>query len=218
LLGSTSRNLAALFDFSNRYETVLILDEFDAVAKVRDDPNEVGEIKRVVNALLQNLDRRAEVGVTIGITNHEQLLDTAIWRRFEHQISVGLPTFEIRKRIARRQMAPLGIPSSLARAIAWISTGLSGADVKTLSVSAMKAHVLSPDGTRPVELLRLALRGSGPRIGPGFGVLYEQDSLLAAQMSSSEEGEFGSAELGELFGKDRRTIARWLKGDNESEI
>lgn len=62
---------------------MLLLDEFDAIAKVRDDPHEVGEIKRVVNTLLQCLDQRNQLGITIAITNHDQLLDTAIWRRFD---------------------------------------------------------------------------------------------------------------------------------------
>jgi SpoVK/Ycf46/Vps4 family AAA+-type ATPase len=66
-LGTTSRNIGNLFQFVNRHRCVLLLDEFDAIAKLRDDPQEVGEIKRVVNALLQNLDTRRDVGLTIGI-------------------------------------------------------------------------------------------------------------------------------------------------------
>src|SRR5690606_5258195 len=69
-LGTTARNIANLFDFANRYACVLLLDEFDALAKLRDDPQEIGEIKRVVNTLLQNLDQRRSFGITIAITNH----------------------------------------------------------------------------------------------------------------------------------------------------
>ena len=71
-LGTTARNIGNLFAFANRHKCILLLDEFDAIAKMRDDPQEVGEIKRVVNALLQNLDTRRDVGFTIGITNHPQ--------------------------------------------------------------------------------------------------------------------------------------------------
>ena len=85
-LGTTARNIANLFDFANRYRCVLLLDEFDALAKMKDDPHELGEIKRVVNTLLQNLDARKGIGLTIAITNHEGLLDTAVWRRFENHI------------------------------------------------------------------------------------------------------------------------------------
>ncbi|MFM7459509.1 MAG: AAA family ATPase, partial [Burkholderiales bacterium] len=92
-LGTTARNVGNLFAFASRYRCVLILDEFDAVAKVRDDPHEVGEIKRVVNALLQNMDIRRGNGLTIAVTNHEALLDPAIWRRFEIQLCVPRPGY-----------------------------------------------------------------------------------------------------------------------------
>src|SRR6202167_4526051 len=100
-LRTTARNIGSLFDFANRYRCVLLLDEFDSLAKLRDDPQEVGEIKRVVNALLQNLDGRREVGLTIGITNHPRLLDSAVWRRFEVQLEIPKPDFVIRTEIAR---------------------------------------------------------------------------------------------------------------------
>ncbi|WP_416193505.1 AAA family ATPase [Nitrobacter sp. TKz-YC01] len=99
-LGTTARNIGNLFTFANRYRCVLLLDEFDAIEKVRDDPQEVGEIKRVVNALLQNLDVRQNIGFTIGITNHSKLLDPAVWRRFEIQLEIPKPDFEVRKAIA----------------------------------------------------------------------------------------------------------------------
>lgn len=70
-LGTSSRNIASLFDFVEKYNCVLLLDEFDAIAKYRDDSKEVGEIKRVVNTLLQCLDRRKEQGVVVATTNHE---------------------------------------------------------------------------------------------------------------------------------------------------
>jgi len=90
-LGTTARNIANLFEFSNRYACVLLLDEFDALAKLRDDPQEVGEIKRVVNTLLQNLDLRRSFGITIAITNHDKLLDPAVWRRFETHLQLSEP-------------------------------------------------------------------------------------------------------------------------------
>src|SRR6266404_2190834 len=90
-LGTTARNIGALFDFANRYKCVLFLDEFDAVAKARDDAQEVGEIKRVVNTLLQSLDARNGLGITLAATNHEHMLDTAVWRRFDSRIELQRP-------------------------------------------------------------------------------------------------------------------------------
>src|SRR6188768_626714 len=111
-LGTTARNIAIMFAFAARYRCVLLLDEFDAIAKVRDDPQEVGEIKRVVNALLQNLDSRREVGFTIGITNHPRLLDSAVWRRFEIQLEIPRPDFAMRLALAKAFMVPVKAPDS----------------------------------------------------------------------------------------------------------
>lgn len=84
-----------MFSFANRYNCVLLLDEFDAIAKLRNDPQEVGEVKRVVNTLLQCLDSRKDCGFTIGVTNHEALLDPAVWRRFDVQIEIPKPSPQI---------------------------------------------------------------------------------------------------------------------------
>ena len=81
-LGTTARNIGTLFDFANRYRCVLLLDEFDAVAKLRDDPQEVGEIKRVVNTLLQNIDKRREVDTPSPSPITKDCLDSAILETF----------------------------------------------------------------------------------------------------------------------------------------
>src|SRR4051812_379553 len=106
-LGTTARNIGALFDFANRYRCVLFLDEFDALAKARDDAQEVGEIKRVVNTLLQSLDGRNGNGITLAATNHEHLLDPAIWRRFDSRIKIKPPDASTRMTLLRDFLQPL---------------------------------------------------------------------------------------------------------------
>lgn len=91
LLGSTAKNIRKLFDYAKSRPCILFLDEFDAIAKARDDNQETGELKRVINSLLQNIDEFSENGILIAATNHEQLLDSAIWRRFEKIINVSIP-------------------------------------------------------------------------------------------------------------------------------
>ncbi len=93
-LGTTSKNIRAIFDYVEKTPCVLFLDEFDAIAKSRDDDNELGELKRVVNSLLQNIDFISKSSVVIAATNHENLLDPAVWRRFNYKINVGLPSKE----------------------------------------------------------------------------------------------------------------------------
>lgn len=215
-LGSTARNLATLFDFVNAHDCVLILDEFDAVAKVRDDPNEVGEIKRVVNAVLQNLDRRIAVGLTIAITNHESLLDAAIWRRFEHQIQLTKPSQPSRLRILRELYRGSEVSTAVQKVVAWASEGRSGADVRALAISTRKNLILYGDqGLTPIQAVRAAASALGKRFNPMLSSDVETEIELARLLS--DEAELTGSELGELFGKDRRTIVRWLRDGQASE-
>lgn len=94
LLGNTAKNLRRIFDYAQRQPCVLFLDEFDAIAKARDDQHELGELKRVVNSLLQNMDAYCQNGILIAATNHQELLDDAIWRRFQTIIEVPKPQKE----------------------------------------------------------------------------------------------------------------------------
>lgn len=90
-LGTTAKNIRSLFEFAQKMPCVLFLDEFDAIAKARDDNNELGELKRVVNSLLQNIDTMSKDSLILAATNHQQLLDSAIWRRFEYKLEIELP-------------------------------------------------------------------------------------------------------------------------------
>lgn len=142
-LGTTARNIANLFDFANRYACVLLLDEFDALAKVRDDPQEVGEIKRVVNTLLQNLDLRRGIGITIAITNHDKLLDPAVWRRFEVHLQLGEPDESARETLIARFLRPIEAPASTRRVFSYCLAGRTGADIERLCTSVKRTLALS---------------------------------------------------------------------------
>lgn len=91
MLGSTAKNIGKIFDYAEKRPCILFLDEFDAIAKARNDSHEVGELKRVVNSLLQNIDKFNKNSVLIAATNHPELLDQAIWRRFSNTIEIPLP-------------------------------------------------------------------------------------------------------------------------------
>lgn len=89
-LGETNTRLRKLFDYVRTRPCVLFFDEFDAIGKERGDNHETGEIKRVVSFLLMQIDQLPSYVVTIAATNHAELLDKAVWRRF--QIRVGFPS------------------------------------------------------------------------------------------------------------------------------
>lgn len=90
-LGETNSRLRALFDYVRTQSCVLFFDEFDAIGKERGDTHETGEIKRVVSFLLMQIDQLPSYVVTIAATNHAELLDRAVWRRFQIRISFPAP-------------------------------------------------------------------------------------------------------------------------------
>ncbi|WP_170946113.1 ATP-binding protein [Rhodococcus sp. 14-2483-1-2] len=96
-LGSSGRNIKSVLEFAKSGPCVLFLDEFDAVAKRRDDDTDIGELKRVVNVMLVELDRWSETSLLIAATNHPQLLDEAIDRRFDRVLNFRLPGDSERK-------------------------------------------------------------------------------------------------------------------------
>lgn len=108
-LGSTSKNIRLLFEYASQTPCVLFLDEFDAVAKLRDDQHEMGELKRVVNSLLQNIDNLGDKCILIGATNHDKLLDKAIWRRFSTRMHINLPTEETIKKVLKYYSVELNV-------------------------------------------------------------------------------------------------------------
>ncbi len=90
-LGRTGANVKLVLDYAKQSKCVLLLDEFDAVAKRRDDREEIGELKRLVTVLLQEIDEWPASGLLIAATNHPDLLDPAIWRRFDMVIEFPMP-------------------------------------------------------------------------------------------------------------------------------
>jgi SpoVK/Ycf46/Vps4 family AAA+-type ATPase len=94
LLGRTGENVRRVLDYAKQTPCVLLVDELDAVAKRRDDSSEIGELKRLVTVLLQEIDLWPEGSLLIAATNHGELLDPAVWRRFELVLEFPFPDKE----------------------------------------------------------------------------------------------------------------------------
>ena len=106
-LGETASNLRRLMEYASKGRWLMLFDEFDAIGRLRDDPSEHGEIKRVVNALLQMLDDYRGPSLIVAATNHEGLLDSALWRRFDDVFEFGLPTVHQIRLLLRKRLANL---------------------------------------------------------------------------------------------------------------
>lgn len=98
-LGKTGSNIRSVLDYAKTINCVLLLDELDAIAKKRDDEGDVGELKRLVTVLLQEIDEWPSTSLLIAATNHSELLDPAIWRRFDEIILFPLPNRDLRREV-----------------------------------------------------------------------------------------------------------------------
>ncbi len=147
LLGSTAKNIRKIFDYASRRECILFLDEFDVIAKLRDDKNELGELKRVVNSLIQNIDSFSEDSILIAATNHQELLDPAIWRRFTSVITLEKPQKDeinqlLHITLKEKTTNFLSVPKKL-EIIENALIGFSHSDIKTILFNAMRGVILS---------------------------------------------------------------------------
>lgn len=125
-LGETASRLRRVFDYARTTPCVLFFDEFDAVGKERGDVNETGEIKRVVTSLLMQVDALPSYAVVIAASNHSELLDRAVWRRFQFRLELPAPTQaqvgRYLEAFAGTMDEPLGmVPNAIARSLGKIS-------------------------------------------------------------------------------------------------
>jgi len=146
LLGNTAKNISKVFNYAKSKPCILFLDEFDAIAKARDDKHEVGELKRVVNSLLQNIDEFNKENILIAATNHENMLDPAIWRRFSTVINVPYPEDDEIVELLSLYLIDIKPefkedPKQL-KAIIRNLKGLSPADIKTLCYNTIKSLIM----------------------------------------------------------------------------
>jgi SpoVK/Ycf46/Vps4 family AAA+-type ATPase len=146
-LGDTASHLQRIFDMANTTPMVLLLDEIDAVAKARDDRNDVGELKRVVNSLLQAMDSfKSTESVVIAASNHQYLLDPAVWRRFDDIVNFPLPEPSEREKYIKYLMNGI-IFNGSTQIISKKMSSLSYADIEKVIIESIKTMILSGRNT-----------------------------------------------------------------------
>src|SRR5262249_22278099 len=139
----TARNLAAIFDAAASEPLVLLFDEFDAIAKERAEQTDHGELKRVVTAFLQLLERFRGPSVLVAATNHPDLLDLAVLRRFDVVLEFALPSVHDVRKLLRLRLKPLPRERKLdIEAVARACRGFSQAEVTQVVRDAHRRHVL----------------------------------------------------------------------------
>jgi len=140
-LGETAGNVRKIFEFARKQPCVLFLDEFDALARARDDTSEHNELRRVVNSLLLFIDRIKPRGFLVAATNLDQSLDPAVWRRFDEVIWFDMPDASSIERYLRLRFKNVRTdfePSQLVGSV----EGFSYADIERICIQAMKTSII----------------------------------------------------------------------------
>lgn len=150
-LGETGSNLSNVLKKGANSSSILLLDEFDSVGKRRDDDTDVGELKRLVNVLLQALDRWPPNGIFVAATNHPELLDRAVWRRFDSVVKFPMPdTDEIHALVSRiLKTANLQTTNDVVKLISESLDGKSFAEVDKIIKTSVRRSVVN--GTDPAR-------------------------------------------------------------------
>ena len=208
-LGSTSKNIRAVLEYASRTPCVLFLDEFDAVAKLRDDQQELGELKRVVNTFIQALDAYAHELVVIAATNHEQLLDSAIWRRFHFHLQVGFPGLDQRKAIWHLYGKELGWSGKQLDVMVDISDGYSGAAIaNTCNRLRQRKITQQIEPTMHSAWKHLLATGKPKVLAPG--VATDDAKQVYDYLHKQNPSLYTLGTVGDLIGVSKATMSRIL--------
>ena len=207
-LGTTAKNIGNLFAFADRYNCVLLLDEFDAIAKLRNDPQEVGEVKRVVNTLLQRLDSRKDKGFTIGVTNHETLLDPAIWRRFDIQVEIPKPSLGVSISLLRKFLQPLNFADNEIKLFAWCIEDSTGADVEMLAKWIKRSYVIDKEMNISHIIKQFALLNSGRVNEKKRAMILNSDEEFINALIEDDKYSLKQVDIAPLFGMTTSSLSK----------
>jgi hypothetical protein len=214
-LGSTSKNIRALFDFAAKTPCVLFLDEFDAIAKLRGDSQELGELKRVVNSFIQNLDTLGSQSIVIAATNHHELLDSAVWRRFGYRLALDFPTAELREKMWTAFGGTLEFTEREIALLVDLSEGFSGSDIREVYVRlrrrqlAKQQHPGLKDAFQVLQNMGIG-EGEDRRFLSHFRGKDIQE--IAASLRERNAKLYSHAALADLLGVSKATAHRWVTG------
>lgn len=210
LLGDTAKNVRSVFDYVQGKNALLLLDEMDALAKLRDDKNELGELKRVVNTVIQGLDELDPAAIVVGATNHPHLLDSAIWRRFPYKIELNTPSASVRTDMWRYFLFAGDDKESIAHILASLSEGMSGADIESIGLTARRHAIIDK---RPVDIGTVASAIVSSQ--SGRSALPQRQPLDSEQKKSAatilkDRFKLSNADIGRLLNITRQGVRSYF--------
>ena len=215
-LGSTSKNIRALFDFAAKTPCILFLDEFDAIAKLRGDSRELGELKRVVNSFIQNLDTLGNQSIVIAATNHQELLDSAIWRRFSYRLALDFPDVDLRRQMWAEFSGELQFTAREIALLVDLSEGFSGSDINEVCVRLRRRCRITgkefPQLKDSFQVLQNVGIGEGEDRRFLSGLKDKDRHTISAILRERSAKLYSHSAIADLLGVSKATAHRWVKG------
>lgn len=206
-LGSTAKNIRAIFNYAQSVPCVLFLDEFDAIAKVRDDKNELGELKRIVNSLLQNIDAMQNGSIIIAATNHEKLLDPAVWRRFMFRINMKKPSLEVRFNIINKLMDNMEFNKNEIQILAELYDDFSGAELEQICNKVKMDSIIQKEDVKVINFINYYLLYKN--------ILIDNTKDKIRYLNNMNNKLFSGKELASIFNVSKPYISQVLKEDRK---
>jgi SpoVK/Ycf46/Vps4 family AAA+-type ATPase len=193
-LGETAANLRKVFDFVRTRPMVALFDEFDAIGKSRTDEEEHGELKRVVNSFLQMLDGFRGETLIIAATNHQGLLDSALWRRFDEIVFFDRPDSEAICEVLLRNIKQIGLEQGVdIKLISRNLLGMSHADVERVALDAVKTSVLADKHPIDNKILEKSAQNQKRRVTLTNN-MTSKNEIKVSHIPSTNELEISIAE------------------------
>lgn len=206
-LGRSGQNIKNIFQYTKEQNVILFLDEMDAIAKKRDDASDLGELKRLVNVLLKELEDCPVGCVIIGATNHPELLDKAIWRRFDRSIEIELPDVDERKALLERGLGARykDVDESIISLLIEGTVGVSAADI-----CKMCEHIKRKTITKPEQSINADALEEYCSVAD---IKTKEQKIFICQFLKKCNKKLTVKKIAEMTGISTSSVDRYLKED-----
>ena len=208
LLGRSGANLRYALDYARSVPSILFLDEVDSIGKSRSDETDIGELKRLVTILLQELDDWPSTSILLAATNHPELVDRALWRRFDSVVEFPLPDREL-SRDAFQTFLGSQYESFLPAVDAYLATsvGKPFSELKSVALSMRKGALLNR--ADPMESVVRGLAADGQDLPKKARIELAQRLTASGGMSQSD--------VARISNLSRDTVRKYTKGQLDGD-
>lgn len=204
-LGKTGSNLRMVLNYAQSFPCILFLDEFDTIAKRRNDEGDVGELKRLVTVLLQSIDHWPSNSLLVAATNHGELLDPAAWRRFDITLDFPLPDMKARQQF----FMDTGLSEAIAIVIASQTDNKNYSALERIVSSAKKEAVLEQCKFAEVLAKRFGITIALPSTKEKEkGFPKQSKATRNIDILSHHRAGMSSRDIGKAIGMSHSTVLR----------